>query len=696
VNLTPKQKEAVESWECGDVCVVAGPGSGKTTVLVERFRWLAEEEGVSPEKILAVTFTEKAAAQMQQRLMEEAADPGRLASYQRAQISTIHAFCARLLREHALEAGLERLLREHALEAGLDPEFRVLDEWEAGRLLREAVSRGIEAKYREDPAAARRFLRAYAGARLANDELHPTNIHEEVFGLYQRMQSWGEKPFLKPEDAEAAYRDFWDALNESAGQALELAAAGQALELAAFTEVARAAAGPPWGEAQLELLARVEEALPDGQSGPGRRREVKRLKELLPYCRSALLAAHHQGCREWLKDLLERVDRDCRKAKREAGALDFADLEEQTVRLLEDSDPLARYEHVLVDEYQDTNPLQARLIAAVCRGGAVRFGVGDINQSIYGFRHARPEVFDDYRKTVKNKGGHVVELLENFRSRPEILQAVGAVTNGVQGIEKHELSCGIEQKFEAKQEPSLEVHVIAAAGGRSPSDCEAEYVAGRIAELHGTLRFRDRGARGNRAARWSDFAILVRTNKMTGDFVKHLARSQIPFQVSSGSDFFNSEAVRDILRLVRVMRNPRDEVSLAAVLRSPLVGVSDDTLLAMKFSAEPAEQGEQNQGRETEGAEPQEKPRTVHLAGALRRPPGLEPEERGRVERFRSSPKNAGAWSGSGICSIGFEACARTPRPSCCWRVCWLRRATRDGSRAGRTGRKTSPTCGSC
>src|SRR5712692_5216187 len=166
---TPRQLEAIESWNRGDVCVVAGPGSGKTFVLVERFKWLVEVKGVPAQQILAITFTEKAAANMRRRLVESFPPSSELRkAIERAYISTIHAFGG-------------RLLRENAIEAAVDPEFRVLDQWEADFELRRAIEDALEQEYRARPERVREFLLQFGSG----------DVPGSLFSLYQALRAGG-------------------------------------------------------------------------------------------------------------------------------------------------------------------------------------------------------------------------------------------------------------------------------------------------------------------------------------------------------------------------------------------------------------------------------------------------------------------------------------------------------------------------
>ena len=480
--FTASQYQAVESWGRGNICVVAGPGSGKTLVLVERVRWLVETKGIDPAHILAITFTEKAARQMLERLLEGARPEWRQA-YRRARISTVDAFCA-------------RFLREHALEAPIDPEFQVIDAWQAEMELRHVIGEVLDVCYAANPASALGFLKSFAGSRSRTEEISLSSVHEQVLRLYRSMRVTGVAPRPPKSNKSSDFGEF-------------------------------------------------------------------------------------QAQRAWIVEVFEKVDRAYRGWKRAAALVDFSDLGELAVRILEKGRVRRLpFQHILVDEYQDTNPLQAKLIALLrehASDGCVLFAVGDINQSIYGFRDADPEVFRNFREEVRAAGGEVVELRENFRSRPEILLAAERLLAGAAGIETGPLvaRCGLPPK----DDPSVEVTVVRHRKKAIARQREARHVATRVMELRGRLKI------GNpaRTPAWRDFAVLVRTHNLVREFYKHLREAAIPCQVAGGTGFFEAQEVRDFMCLLQVLSNPRDEIRLAAVLCSPLVGVSDETLLRLKL-----------------------------------------------------------------------------------------------------------------
>jgi ATP-dependent exoDNAse (exonuclease V) beta subunit len=213
-----------------------------------------------------------------------------------------------------------------------------------------------------------------------------------------------------------------------------------------------------------------------------------------------------------------------------------------------------------MDELQDTNRLQWKLLSLVRRRNF--FAVGDINQSIYGFRHADRTVFEGYRAELRDKGLPIDELKENYRSRPEILATVTQVLEGRDGVEARELIA----RRAAAHAPVVERLV---GTGERAAEAEAQLVAARIAEW----------ARDGR--RWGDFAILVRALHSAEPFERELEARGIPFLVSGGRTFLEARETLDVMALLAAMVNPLDEIATAGVLRGPLVGWSDEQLLRL-------------------------------------------------------------------------------------------------------------------
>ncbi len=567
MKLTREQLDAVER-RGQDVCVVAGPGSGKTRVLVERFGRRVKR-GASPLRLLAITFTEKAANELKQRLARDFAGRKEVRELiERAPVYTIDAFCA-------------HLLRENAIEAGIDPEFEVLDAVEASAELEAAAEEALDALLEEKPAEVRGLLAAL-------------DLSDPVKGLV------------------GAYH----AMRVTALDVREGAGNGAPAGADAFPKLLACIRGivserpRDWTHNQKQALSQVQEwcvralALADFPASPQHFRvladfdcnlntlrknnpiydAVREMKRnLVPAARQALIAEYYAPQRALLFEALDRLNGTYRKRKQALNALDFADLEELAIRLLRDKEALRnrvreRFDEILMDELQDTNPLQAMLVELIRRPDCF-FAVGDINQSIYGFRHADPEVFRKFRDGIRARGKPIDELRQNHRSRGEILFAAEKILEGAEGIEPQELEP--VRPFARSEEPPVEVIAALAETADEAAELEARLIARRMREFEGGLVLQDRdGAR--RAAGLGDMAVLVRNINALPPIEKALRDFGIPYLIGRGKHFYEAREVTDLVHLLRVIRNPRDEISVAAVLRSPLVGLQNETLFRLK------------------------------------------------------------------------------------------------------------------
>jgi len=557
VSLTPEQLDAVDiSKRHMDACIVAGPGSGKTTVLVEYFRRLVEA-GVDPLRILAITFTEKAAGNMRKKLGEAFQDDSALrAKLERAWVFTVHGFCS-------------RLLHESAVWAGVDPEFTMADAREAYRLQRESMDEAMEEAFQSDAAAVRALILG----------LSSYEFEEAVLSAYDGMRGAG----LTIDQVAALPAPDGDAISEveTLIESLRLDPAtnwsyAQKQHLQEIIESAKSIVSADTPRQALVELENFPAKLPKCKRGTQAYELIKDLKDVkMKALKYALITAHHAPQRELLFDILRRFDRIYRAHKRSSGLLDFADLEEYAVRLLAENREArarvqAQFDHVLMDEFQDTNGQQAELLRLV-RPPDRFYAVGDINQSIFGFRHAEPQGFDDYRAEIERSGKHLVNLAGNFRSRAEILSAIETITAGADGVEARSLVA--QRAFEKLRPVAVEVLGVNLEAAGPLLRTEAQCVAGRILDL----------LRDSPQFSFKDVAVLVRNTEVFGAIATAFDQTGIPYLINSGRGFYEAREVNDLVHLLRVISNPRDEVSLAAVLRSPLVEASDDGLLRLRM-----------------------------------------------------------------------------------------------------------------
>ena len=521
-----EQTRAIE--EPGVVFVSAGAGTGKTTVIVERFCRAVCERGVDVDSILVITYTERAAGELRGRIRRRLVELGRhelARDLDVAWISTIHGFC-------------HRLLRAYPFAAGIDPRFRVLDDSQ-GRVLRgEAVRDALEEFCGDDPARLR-LLAAYGGRRLRR---MLTGVHETLrsSGLPLQLEAPGE-PQLEErlEDLRTAAREAGDA------------------GLLRFLE------SPPGPESLLDLsdLARGE-ALVEA------RRAVER----------AALEALAARDRESLQELLLAYDRAYRAAKDRESALDFEDLQLLARELLQEHEEIRereswRFRSIMVDEFQDTNRLQCELIDLLAREDGELFFVGDEFQSIYRFRHADVEVFRERREQV----GGVLALTQNYRSRPEVLDVINELFAADFGDTFQPLNAAGRFPDPAFG-PAVELLVTDKdtykGTGRHWREAEARHIAARVRDIV------DSGE-----ATPGEIVLLFAAGTDARLYEEALRAAGLPTFRATGRDYYHQQQVVDLLAYLRLLHNRYDDEALVTVLASPFVGVSNDALVLLRRAA---------------------------------------------------------------------------------------------------------------
>lgn len=631
VELSPEQHQAI--YTPGNVLVRAGAGSGKTEVLARRFVALVagDIEGrvpLAPERIAAITFTEKATADMRRRIADvldartdDEQQTNRRRSLARARrtlglarISTIHAFCA-------------RLLREHPIETGLDPGFEVLDEYQSTTFLERACRELVADAVREHDRGAFRL----AGARGLYGTTHRPGAIEvllRVIGEAARLgksSGWiGEKAAETASELRA-YAPRIVELRASLITSVERLAgasvsgkAGEKIddlrglwpELRRKTECFSADSDPP----ALDSLYELKDVLPTAQNAKLRDTIYElRGKDERPGIIPRIIAAYG-ACRaaeatEEIARLVTDVAEKLEARKRDERVVTFDDLLVLARRLLETHPEIARQYRsaisaLLVDEYQDTDPIQDAVVRLLTEGvgpAPELFVVGDEKQSIYRFRGADVTVFNNPRDLAA-----LIErpLQDNRRSLPAIVEFVNAVGASVMALgdddgdrpyrvkwnENHRLNA-IRKTIEA---PAVELIVSPARQGdgikatsRELREIEANAIARRCARMVAEgIKVIDARSDAKRPMRFADIAVLLRSFTDVALYEAGFARAGVPYYTVKGRGFYACKEVRDLAALLGAIDDPRNSIELSAALRSPLFGISDQCLLEMTLHLE--------------------------------------------------------------------------------------------------------------
>ena len=708
MKFTPEQQRVIELHN-SNILVSAAAGSGKTAVLVERIiRMICDgEHPADIDRLLIVTFTNAAAAEMRERIAAGITarletDPGnehiqkQSALLHNAQITTIDSFSL-------------FLIRNHFNEIGLDPDFRVADEGEIKLLQQEVLAQLLEDAYAGNfvPEEALTSREGYGnegtvpemeapeqfhacveyfcpGGRESVLEQHILNLSRYA-GSFPWPAEWLEerKNDYAAGDMEAlVHSDYGQYLTERVNRTVE----GCLEKLQEVKRLCELPDGPyMYGEltdAEIEQLERLtscknleEQAakvpavtfarLPskkDDSVDPAKRELAKAIRNSVKdtlsdlsesYFKTPLELAVEQGkaCREPLRMLLDLVlefDRRLLAAKQERHLIDFSDMEHYALQILlkrekveetgsigtdraetkyriVPSDVAMEYrqyfQEILIDEYQDSNLVQEYLLSAIsgeAEGHYNRFMVGDVKQSIYKFRLARPELFLEKYDTYQETGDLCrIDLAKNFRSRIQVVDAVNDVFSrimsreigGIAYDDKAALYPGAV--YPAQEDPAYGSELLLIRrpekGEREESgigeqhaegvgvlvdydnvrQLEALAIAARIKQLKGSLQVMEKSTGELRPVRYSDMVILLRTTSgWDEEFKKILEQQGIPVYITSKTGYFGALEVQELLQFLRVLDNPRQDIPLFGVMQSVFGGFTQEEIAQIRSGGE--------------------------------------------------------------------------------------------------------------
>lgn len=689
MKFTPEQQRVIELHN-SNILVSAAAGSGKTAVLVERIiRMICDgEHPADIDRLLIVTFTNAAAAEMRERIAAGIAarleaDPGnehiqkQSALLHNAQITTIDSFSL-------------FLIRNHFNEIGLDPDFRVADEGEIKLLQQEVLAQLLEDAYAGNfvPEALEQFHACVEyfcpGGRESVLEQHILNLSRYA-GSFPWPAEWLEerKNDYAAGDLDALVRsDYGQYLTERVNRTVE----GCLEKLREVKRLCELPDGPyMYGEltdAEIEQLERLidcknleEQAakipavtfarLPskkDDSVDPAKRELAKAIRNSVKdtlsdlsesYFKTPLELAVEQGkaCREPLRMLLDLVlefDRRLLAAKQERHLIDFSDMEHYALQILlkrekveetggtgtdhaetkyriVPSDVAMEYrqyfQEILIDEYQDSNLVQEYLLSAIsgeAEGHYNRFMVGDVKQSIYKFRLARPELFLEKYDTYQETGDLCrIDLAKNFRSRIQVVDAVNGVFSRIMSREiggityddkaalypgavypaQEDPAYGSEallirkpEKGECEESGIGEQHaegVGVLVDYDNVRQLEALAIAARIKQLKGSLKVMEKSTGELRPVRYSDMVILLRTTSgWDEEFKKILEQQGIPVYITSKTGYFGALEVQELLQFLRVLDNPRQDIPLFGVMQSVFGGFTQEEIAQIRSGGE--------------------------------------------------------------------------------------------------------------
>ena len=619
--------------------IEAGAGSGKTSLMAGRIV-LMLATGIQPRNIAAITFTELAAGQLFSRISEfmdkllageipynltEVLEGG-LSDTQRENLArarqslgeltatTIHGFC-------------QKLVRPYPVEANIDPGARIMDAAEAGlawqdllkRFLRDrleseddhgALAAFVEAASNKAEAEIEKlaeFLRRHRTARPA-DIMFDYGAVDDFKSAVDAFTQWlNGVGYVEPTTADLAIelRDLTEAFEKILGEESDDATIIR-LALAPFTCSAHTQklTWRAWGRKgkwQAAAAAEGSSKAEGGRVSDQGNISYKAVGEAWSHLQGMIAATGFRALALEFDVLLESYA----TYKREAALLDFDDLLLTARDLLKNNEPVRRalaerYTHVLVDEFQDTDPTQAEILWRLCgegddsadwrtrqlRNGAL-FCVGDPKQAIYRFRGADVDTYVGAREAIRQQfPGNVLEITANFRSLRPILEWVNErfaeplSAEGQPGFQ--DLASTQDPIDDIPKVARLDVEVTFA--GDRPTQNEArESEAGAVADLCqrliGSYRLQDKERENDPLARPGDIALLAPAGTQLWRYERALERLDIPVASQAGKGFFRRQEIQDLIAITRTLTDSRDTVAFGALMRGPLVGLSEEELL---------------------------------------------------------------------------------------------------------------------
>lgn len=670
VSWTTEQQQVIDLRN-RNILVSAAAGSGKTAVLVERIVKIITDKNhpVDIDHLLIVTFTNAAAAEMRERIgnaIEKALDeqPGdehllrQLTLIHNAQITTIDSFCLYVVRNHFHEIDLE-------------PNFRIGDEGELKLLREDVLGRVLEQNYEEPSEAFSDFVEGYASGRT------DAALNEMILQLYEfsRSYPWPEKwldsfvgayrietreeldraEWLAPltenirfvlKDCEQLLKQALAVTQQDDGPDMYEKAVRSDLEkyeglskLTSFCELSGALSDIKYDRLassrgfegdpdKLELVKSLREQAKD---------VVKKLCKQYFFCSPEMMIEQLERTEPMLEEVVRLTKQfadEFAAAKRRKNLVDFHDVEHFALQILVDEETEKAkktaeefrdtFEEIMIDEYQDSNEVQETLLRSISReerGENNIFMVGDVKQSIYRFRLARPELFmkkyDSY--SLEESTTQRIDLHKNFRSREEVLTCTNDIFYKIMarslGNVEYDAEAALypgasypampvqenpagekaaeDEKVSGKQINGFTPEILLADSNdelledidfSDKKTLEAKMVAEKIRHLMKTQPVTDKATGELRMARYSDIVILLRSLSGWADsLVEVLNGNGIPAHTVSSTGYFSTVEVQTVLSMLRLLDNPRQDIPMAAVLRSPMAGLTDEELAVLRL-----------------------------------------------------------------------------------------------------------------
>ncbi|MBW1901319.1 MAG: UvrD-helicase domain-containing protein [Deltaproteobacteria bacterium] len=587
------------------ILVEAGAGSGKTTSLIERMLALIATGRCTVDKMAAVTFTRKAAAELKGKFQialegvfakeknkeKQSRFQNALATLELLFAGTIHSFCA-------------RLLRERPIEARLDPDFEELDEIETVLLRDRCWSEYLEGLQAEGAYVLEKVTDLGLDPIKLIDTYHKAALYPEVEIARKKLKrpEFGKEKKLLKKYLEQSWKSLPKEASEKGWDGLQRILRQAWLRSFYFN--------PDKDQDFIKILngldksgGIVQNRWPTKEIAKEQKAEFDIFKdEIISPC----LKKWQKYCHYFIMELVVPAVTHFKEVREKSSLMDYQDLLLRSAELLRNNSEVRKYfqnrfTHILVDEFQDTDPIQAEVMLYLTgenleetawqktriKPGSL-FIVGDPKQSIYRFRRADIDIYNEMKRIVKNSGGLIVPLTANFRSLPAVCDWINPIFKSKFPEKASQYQPGFEPlvPFKKMKNPGVKRITIGKVPGNRSKEIarqDAERIAAWIDwALDGNFKIlrtkEETKERQSEVAGPGDCMILLRYKAHLSMYAKALEERGIPYEISGGGAFNESEEIKHLLNLLAAVSEPEDQVALVSTLRGPFFGVSDDLL----------------------------------------------------------------------------------------------------------------------
>ncbi|NBK97100.1 MAG: helicase [Erysipelotrichia bacterium] len=617
-NWNPQQEKAIYTMH-KNILVSASAGSGKTTVLIARLLHLVKDKRIEIDRILAMTFTEAAANEMKKRLAKELQDAlieskdeeernylnKQLANMSKAYISTIHGFCLQIIKNYYYAIGLDK-----------ESITNIMDESSTQQLLAQSMEESF-AQFIDDKnfLILCQMFSTKADSNVALQEailslFHLASAKSDPHAFLaqckkKKMKQMSDYSFAIQTyfydyllvqvdsliDALTQARYYYDELTEMEPlneKLIDLSHCKSALQNKNYTS---------FRELFLKQSMKSIKKVKEQPSFDELKKEIENLEKnfiAIAFEEDTFIAQSNANI-PYINTFIDVCTffLDCyTQHKRELKYIDFSDMEHFALQILDVNEQMVakRYQQhfyeIMVDEFQDSNDVQDRLVKLICKENNV-FRVGDIKQSIYGFRHATPDIM---RSLIdqKNEQDEVIYLNFNYRSKKSIVDFNNQLFDKLMNI--HGFSSSFSENdctqigLETQKEDNVtsELHLISEKKineGRfqkySKDELKASYIASKIIEMKQTKGYQ-----------YKDFVVLVKTNAKSECLRSAFEALNIPYFINMKHGFYDSSALQNVIAFLKVLNNPHDDIAMCALLLSPFFQKDNEYLAQIKLAKE--------------------------------------------------------------------------------------------------------------